>query len=384
MMEALISGRLGKAAVWHDGQQRLIDVHPELDSDILHEADLAAIAQGPTICMEGPKHSIDDVRRRLASAWVGEHALSRLIAGLDSSLTPKTRILAIEAAEELLGRPGADYARARLLGIPQPESAEDGDCDLTKALTYARDVDAKKVAKVYEAVKLNSHWIATVHNKAKIVVQNCAPNPACISQILDELINSGLFADCAKVLANNSWPELAEDLFAAAEAHEEISALPEKDCVLPKLRCVLDSLAKVDATTETSVPTQTEDAHRTSKEELQSALLMGIEHSSRSTSNLDYNMLTALWEYQTHVNKLFNLNEVLTYTIHTALKVIAANAGNICLMKYETAKVELRACYPEDSVRFDNQDDLDLEVVKKVMDNLQPLWIDASLHKNLI
>lgn len=71
-----------------------------------------------------------------------------LVGGFDPFFSPETRILCIEAAEELLGEWENDaFARSRMFEIPLPDTAE-----IAQAIRLASDAGAVRTVAFYESL----------------------------------------------------------------------------------------------------------------------------------------------------------------------------------------------------------------------------------------
>ncbi len=125
--EAYIAGQIGQAIYREDDRYFVIGTE---DADGPHECrpgDMAAFRHsGAEIdVMSEAALGVEQLRRQLRSRRDAHSALALTISGFDPRLSDKTRMLAIEAVEELMDEEAhRAFVRHRLLARPLPEEAD--------------------------------------------------------------------------------------------------------------------------------------------------------------------------------------------------------------------------------------------------------------------
>ena len=158
--EAYIAGQIGQAIYREDDRYFVIGTE---DTDGPHECrpgDMAAFRHsGAEIdVMSDAALGVEQLRRQLRSRRDAHSALALTISGFDPRLSDKTRMLAIEAVEELMDEEAhRAFVRHRLLARPLPKEA-----DLAGAIRLAEAAHATAPTSLYHEVSASQAGIQSM------------------------------------------------------------------------------------------------------------------------------------------------------------------------------------------------------------------------------
>ncbi|MFI5353243.1 MAG: tetratricopeptide repeat protein, partial [Candidatus Binatales bacterium] len=185
--------------------------------------------------------TIEHVRQVLVESTVSHDALSMTIAGLDSDLSPETRRLSIEAAEELL-QDGKAYAftRARLLGCPMPEPA-----DVKGAIRISGEAQAGKSERLYAALSKVGETITSVRSEWKKLASQILRDRDTEETLETLLLDLGVFADFAEALARRDRREMGNLVVGVGTDARLIEKFPRIAQVLNSLSLRLSQFIDV-------------------------------------------------------------------------------------------------------------------------------------------
>ncbi len=196
--EAYIAGQIGQAIYREDDRYFVIGTE---DADGPHECrpgDMAAFRHsGAEIdVMSEAALGVEQLRRQLRSRRDAHSALALTISGFDPRLSDKTRMLAIEAVEELMDEEAhRAFVRHRLLARPLPEEA-----DLAGAIRLAEAAHATAPTSLYHEVSasqagiqsMTTAWVVTAPEFFEEEEERAAQEKA--------LIEMGVFADMVEAI----------------------------------------------------------------------------------------------------------------------------------------------------------------------------------------
>src|SRR4051812_4667876 len=155
---ALLIGELGRAVFEDGGRLFLLEVDTE-HPVACRPGDVSLLLDsGAESDNLGHVRDIGALLEKLRHSHLCHRALSFVLSGLDPDLSPATRTLCIEAAEELLdNRSARDFVRNRLLARPLPEPG-----DISGAVEHARFSGSVSVGDLYREVEQSQSAVRAV------------------------------------------------------------------------------------------------------------------------------------------------------------------------------------------------------------------------------
>ncbi|MCH8127218.1 tetratricopeptide repeat protein, partial [candidate division KSB1 bacterium] len=243
--QVYISGKIGRAIYLENERYFSLGVADEDQARECRSGDLSFLidSSGEYKVMSGKNISIDSIKDALVVDTTNQRALSLCISGMDPVLSDNTRLLSIEAAEELIQeKPVYKFVKNRFLARILPESAE-----VESAISLADSAHTDLISELYENMLASQESIRVLQN----VWQNFAP------QYFDELdeksaaesvfIENGLFADMVDAAVKENKSEMKLLTVTYGSNRELSNSLPSsKRSVIIINNFVNDFLAKLN------------------------------------------------------------------------------------------------------------------------------------------
>jgi hypothetical protein len=151
IQEVFILGQIGRAVYEQDDRYYVIGVTEPSTPVECRPGEISLLFDSGTEVSVLHSERIDSeaIKGTLETSAQNYRGLSMTLAGLDSELTTESRVLAIEAAEELFqGKLVRQFVRKRLLARQLPDSA-----DINGAIEQGKAANASSVSSLYEEVK---------------------------------------------------------------------------------------------------------------------------------------------------------------------------------------------------------------------------------------
>ncbi len=222
--QAYISGKIGRAIYLEDERYFSFEVAAIDQARECRSGDLSFLidSSGEYKVMSGKNMSIDSIKSTLVVETTNQRALSLCISGMDPILSDHTRLLSIEAAEELIQEKRVyKFVKNRFLARILPESAE-----VESAISLADSAHTDLISELYESMLASQESIRVLQN----VWQKFA------SQYFDELdeksaaenvfIENGLFADMVDAAVKENKSEMKALIFFYGSNRDLSKSLP--------------------------------------------------------------------------------------------------------------------------------------------------------------
>ncbi|MDX6693076.1 MAG: hypothetical protein QOF02_679 [Blastocatellia bacterium] len=193
---AFILGQIGKAVYEQDDRYYVLGLGDSPEPVECRAGEVAFFfdVSREYSVISGGDISSATIRETLEFSRQAHGALTMMLSGLNQELSPESRRLSVEAAEELLQDGAAlAFVRARLLARLLPETA-----DMDGALVYAANAGALTVFALYEEVGQSQEAIKFILEAWSEVATEFfldAPEQAAGAEKI--LIESGVFAEMA-------------------------------------------------------------------------------------------------------------------------------------------------------------------------------------------
>ena len=232
--EAFILGQIGKAVYKENSRYFLIDAE---DTERPVECRLGDIGllfdTGSEITtLEGREIAFDDIIASLEFDYTAHGAFSLVISGLDYELSDETRLLAIEAAEELLQDASIrTFVRNRILARLLPSAA-----DIEGAMFLSSRGDVEAVRSIYKEVRQTQkaiHNLLEVWEEVALELYGLDEERARVEKTLVEI---GLFADIVALLNSGEIQNLNNIIVHYGRTPQLHKRLPQGMLVINSIR----------------------------------------------------------------------------------------------------------------------------------------------------
>ena len=189
------------------------------------------------------KISIDRIKDALVIDTTNQRALSLCISGMDPVLSDRTRLLSIEAAEELIQeKPVYEFVKNRFLARILPESAE-----VESAITLADSASTSLISDLYRSMLESQESIRALQNVWKKFAPKYFAELDEKSAAESAFIENGLFADMVDAAVKENKSEMKLLTVTYGSNRELSNSLPSsKRSVIIINNFVNDFLAKLN------------------------------------------------------------------------------------------------------------------------------------------
>ena len=258
MQEVFILGQIGKAVYEHNDRYYVMGVPGRSGAVECRPGDVSLLfdsgAEVSVLYSEGIDSNA--LTETLDFSTQKYRGLSMMLSALDRELTPASRLLAVEAAEELLQDHLVwRFVRGRFLARPLPDSA-----DIDGAIRFAESVGASTVGSLYREVK-NSQAVT------KILIETWKDVAPEFFNSIDEqaeneklLIESGVFAEMGAALSSHDDLALNSIVIEYGTKPDLIASIPRAPQVLNAVRTGL--MEKFSIVTKRIPPLKEADSNR--------------------------------------------------------------------------------------------------------------------------
>jgi tetratricopeptide (TPR) repeat protein len=196
---AVISGQLGKAIYMDEGKCFLVEDDAAKPVEC-SQGDVSLFFDSGAELTELAEQGLDFdlMKSSLRRERDAHRALSLAISGFDEELSDRSRLLSIDAAEELVQDAATNkFVRNRLLAHPLPEGT-----DVTGAISKAESIAAGAISSIYKDLTASQEAIAQVLQVWREVATTFFKLPDEIAQAEDTLMEIGALAGMAVALTS--------------------------------------------------------------------------------------------------------------------------------------------------------------------------------------
>ena len=197
--EVFISGQLGKAFYKENDLYFSLNAEEKNRSKECRSGEVFSfLKSGFELEVTQDKYvNIDQIRSALVTSHVAHRALTLTIGGLDSELSDDTRLLSIEAAEELLNDDYINnFVKRRLLAFPLPKQA-----DINGAILFSNQTGAKTVYSIFDKVATAQNFIKKLTDICNEVMLRFFDTDEERENAIRILIGIGFFGDVISSIA---------------------------------------------------------------------------------------------------------------------------------------------------------------------------------------
>ncbi len=197
--EVFISGQLGKAYYKEN------ELFFSLDAKEKRQPKECRIGEVFSVLKSGFEFEVtqdkyintDQIQSALTASHLAHRALTLTIGGLDSELSDDTRLLSIEAAEELLSDDYINkFVKRRLLAFPLPNQA-----DVNGAISFSNQTKAKTVHSIFDKVAKAQSYIKKIADISNEVMLKFFDTEEERENAIKILIGIGFFGDVISSIA---------------------------------------------------------------------------------------------------------------------------------------------------------------------------------------
>src|ERR1043165_1648936 len=241
--EVFILGQIGKAFYAQDDRYYVVGLEESHDTADVRGGEPSECRAGDVALffdsgaeysvLSGRNISLDAIKRSLELSSQAHAALSMSLSGLNSELSPRSRRLSIEAAEEFLQDTAAHtFVRKRLLARPLPDVA-----DIEGALEYAVETESLTVFALYEEVRKSQRAIDFLVESWSEASTEFFPKSLEEAAAAERtLIESGVFAEMITATADMDTKRLGSIVVTYGMKPELRQALPRCAQILNAVR----------------------------------------------------------------------------------------------------------------------------------------------------
>jgi tetratricopeptide (TPR) repeat protein len=232
--EVYILGQIGRAVYEHDGRHFVLGVSGDPRPVECRPGDISLLfdSRPEVSIMSADESDLEPVFRTLEYRTQAHRALSMALSGLDIELTPGTRSMAIDAAEELAEESRLyQFVRARLLARSLPPTA-----DINRAIQLAGSASAPLMASLYSEVLFSQELVIALVESWNEVAPDYLDEPEDIARTEALLIESGVFADIVSSLTLNKEPDLGSIIVSYALRPSLMAAIPRFTLILKTIQ----------------------------------------------------------------------------------------------------------------------------------------------------
>lgn len=244
--EVFILGQIGKAVFQQDHHYYLLDFDAHTEPLECRAGDVSLYFDSGSEVTILPTDEIDiaSIRDTLDFETRAYRALSMTLGGLDNELSPQSRRLSVEAAEELLQDDSVRaFVRKRLLARLLPITA-----DVQGAIKYSQCTDASRASSIYKEILTSQPAIEVLLNTWKELSEEFFDSKDEAANGEKSFIDSGIFAEMVASLTANNLSQLNSVVASDETNRDLVKAIPGATHLLNSLRRITlsksESLAK--------------------------------------------------------------------------------------------------------------------------------------------